>query len=83
MSLFFPETTGSDLSNGVSLMTVYALLKKLLGAQAWTMGVVKNDEISENPDFSKNLDSGRIWTPRGGFRAPDAHPTPAQLASDS
>ena len=30
----FSETTGSDVSNGVGLVSVYALLKKLSGVQA-------------------------------------------------
>ena len=37
----------------------------------------------ENPNFIKIPNSGRIWTPKAGFRTPDAHPTPAQLKYNS
>ena len=59
LSLFFSETTGSDLSNGVGLVSVFALLKKLRGHQTFAVST----ELSK-----KNLkisNSGQLWASNG------------------
>ena len=54
----FSETTGSDLSNGLSLVDSYTLWKKFLGPQGEPMST----ETSENPNISN---SDQIWGSNG------------------
>ena len=58
MRVFFSETTGSDLSNGLSLVESYTLWKKLLGVQGEPMST----ETSENLKISN---SDEIWGSNG------------------
>ena len=79
-SVFFSDRVKSDLSNDASLVAIHALCKKVFGRSKSALKTTENDESANCQDIHMFLQEFDLLVPGGSYGAPDAHPTPAQLA---